>query len=139
MGSYLSMNDGISVNKNPEIKQNINKIRNQLTLEKLCNAFNEYMTECYPQEELTWEQFDSIFSPIFNNCEPLFRAFVERHTVNIYEIIIAMVVFVKGVEFEDKLLFIFKTFDVDSGGSLDRKELSKFLMCAIVGLCKIIG
>ena len=42
-------------------------------------------------------------------------------------------------EFEEKLLTIFKAFDFDGGGSLDRKELSKFMICAIKGLCKIIG
>jgi len=28
---------------------------------------------------------------------------------------------------------------MDDGGSIDRKELSKFLFSAIVGLCKLIG
>jgi len=37
------------------------------------------------------------------------------------------------------VLTVFKAFDIDGGGSLDRKELSKFLMCGIFGLCKIIG
>ena len=32
---------------------------------------------------------------------------------------------------------IFKAFDVSGDGVLDRKELSKFVMCAILGLCKI--
>lgn len=45
----------------------------------------------------------------------------------------------KNVEFEEKLLTIFKAFDVDGGGSLDRKELSKFLQCAVNGVCKLIG
>jgi Ca2+-binding EF-hand superfamily protein len=30
-------------------------------------------------------------------------------------------------------------FDIDGGGTIDRKELSKFLLSAIVGLCKLIG
>ena len=34
---------------------------------------------------------------------------------------------------------IFKAFDVSGDGNLDRKELSKFLMCSICGLCKITG
>jgi len=59
--------------------------------------------------------------------------------INIYEVLISLVVFEIQAEFEDKVLTIFKAFDVDGGGSLDRKELSKFLMCAIMGLCKIIG
>ena len=52
---------------------------------------------------------------------------------------IALIVFVKDVEFDERLLTIFKAFDVDGGGTLDRKELSKFLMCSIIGLCKILG
>ena len=42
-------------------------------------------------------------------------------------------------DFEEKILTVFKAFDVDGGGTLDRKELSKFLKCAINGLCKVIG
>ena len=63
----------------------------------------------------------------------------ERHVINIYEVFIALIIFDAKAEFEDKLLTIFKAFDVDGGGSLDRKELGKFLMCAIIGLCKLIG
>ena len=88
---------------------------------------------------MTWEEFDCIFSPILNNCEPIWNCLAEMHKINIYEVLITLVVFVKNAEFEDKLLTIFKAFDVDGGGSLDRKELSKFLMCAIIGLCKIVG
>ena len=63
----------------------------------------------------------------------------ERHIINIYEVFIALVVFCKNVEFEDKILMVFKAFDVSGDGNLDRKELSKFLMCSICGLCKITG
>ena len=49
------------------------------------------------------------------------------HRINIYEVFISLIIFVKGAEFEEKLLTIFKAFDIDGGGSLDRKELSKFL------------
>ena len=102
-------------------------------------AFNDYMEACYPKEDLSWEEFDSIFSPILNNCETLYKVLGERHIINIYEVLITLTIFVKNAEFEDKTLTIFKAFDVDGGGSLDRKELSKFLMCAIIGLCKILG
>ena len=117
----------------------MNQLRNKITLEKLCMAFNDYMEDCYPKEDLTWEEFDTIFSPILNNCETVFKVLGERHIINIYEVLITLIIFVKNAEFEDKTLTIFKAFDVDGGGSLDRKELSKFLMCAIIGLCKILG
>ena len=74
---------------------------------------------------------------MLNNCEPLYKILSERHIINIYEVFIALVVFVKDVEFEEKVLMIFKAFDVSGDGCLDRKELSKFLMCAILGLCKL--
>ena len=68
-----------------------------------------------------------------------YKILSERHIINIYEVFISLVVFVKDVEFEDKVLMIFKAFDVSGDGCLDRKELSKFLMCAILGLCKLTG
>ena len=34
---------------------------------------------------------------------------------------------------------LFKAFDVDAGGTLDRQELEKFLICGISGLCKMVG
>jgi Ca2+-binding EF-hand superfamily protein len=34
---------------------------------------------------------------------------------------------------------VFVAFDIDDGGTIDRKELSKFLFSSIVGLCKLLG
>ena len=92
-------------------------------------AFNDYMQLIYPTEDMTWEEFDSIFSPILNNCERLWNILEEQHNVNIYEVFISLIIFVQNSEFEDKLFTIFKAFDTDGDGSLDRKELSKFLIC----------
>ena len=47
-------------------------------------------------------------------------------------------IFVKDAEYNEKLLCIFKAFDVDNGGTLDRRELAKFLLCSIVGICKLL-
>ena len=58
--------------------------------------------------------------------------------INIYELLISLVVFETHSEFEEKVLTIFKAFDIDGGGELDRRELTKFLKCGIVGLCKMI-
>ena len=62
----------------------------------------------------------------------------ERGIVNIYEILISLAVFEPHSEFEDKALMIFKAFDVDGGGTLDKVETVKFLTCAINGLCKMV-
>jgi Ca2+-binding EF-hand superfamily protein len=34
---------------------------------------------------------------------------------------------------------VFVAFDIDDGGTIDRKELSKFLHSSIVGLCRLLG
>ena len=62
----------------------------------------------------------------------------ERGIINIYEILISLAVFEPHSEFEDKALMIFKAFDVDGGGTLDKAETVKFLTCAILGLCKMV-
>ena len=131
------MTEGASLNSNQEARKRIQMLRKQISLEKLCAVFNDYILECYPKEELTWTEFDSVFSSVLNNCEPLYKILSERHIINIYEVFISLVVFLQDVEFEDKVLMIFKAFDVSGDGVLDRKELSKFVMCAILGLCKI--
>ena len=67
------MAEGMSLNSNEEARKRIQMIRKQLTLEKLCSVFNDYIQESYPKEELTFSEFDSIFSPLLNNCEPLYK------------------------------------------------------------------
>jgi len=34
---------------------------------------------------------------------------------------------------------LFSAFDLDGGGSIDRKELAVFIMEAVIVLCKIVG
>ena len=48
-----------------------------------------------------------------------------------------MTVFSNG-DFDLKLLGLFKSFDVDNGGTIDRQELMVFLFAAIKGLCKLL-
>ena len=59
--------------------------------------------------------------------------------INIYEVFITSAIFVKNTEYEQKLLCIFKAFDIDGGGTLDRKELTKFILCSVLGICKILN
>ena len=54
-----------------------------------------------------------------------------------YEAFVAMTVFSDG-EFDMKLLGLFRSFDVDDGGTIDRKELLVFLNSAVYGLCKLL-
>lgn len=61
MGSYLNT-EGDSLAKNPAAKRLIDQVRDKITLENLCMVFNAYMLEIYPKEDMTWEEFDNIFS-----------------------------------------------------------------------------
>ena len=95
------------------------------------------MEDCYPEENLTWDEFDAIFSPTFNDCSPLFNTLQENGQINIYEVFIVCAIFVKNIGYSEKLQCIFKAFDIDNDGTLDRKELAKFLMCSVLGICKL--
>ena len=138
MGQYLQT-EGSALSQNPKVFKLVNQLRAKLTLENLCEVFNDYMQECYPKEDLTWTEFDMIFSPVLNDCDNIFQLLNTNFMINIYEVFITFVIFIKNAEFDEKLLLIFKAFDTDGGGSLDRQELSKFLMCTVLGLCKILG
>ena len=137
MGQYLQTS-GAAISKNEEARNLVNSLRNKLTIEMLFECFKFYMQDVYPREDMSWEEFDQIFSPALNNCQPLFKALSENGAANIYEVFITSAIFSKNVEYEDKLLCIFKAFDIDGGGTLDRRELSKFIMCTINGICKIL-
>jgi Ca2+-binding EF-hand superfamily protein len=63
---------------------------------------------------------------------------LEGGLVDIYESFIALTIFSQG-HFDDKIRAVFVVFDIDGGGSIDRKELSKFLLASIVGICKLLG
>ena len=137
MGQYLQTS-GQSINRNEDTRNLVNSLRAKLTVEKLLQCFSYYMEDCYPKEDLTWDEFDSIFSASLNDCRPLFNQLKEHNHVHIYEVFIICAIFVKDAEYNEKLLCIFKAFDVDNGGTLDRRELAKFILCSIVGICKLL-
>ena len=116
----------------------VNQLRSKLTVENLLQCFSYYMEDCYPREDLNWEEFDHIFSSTLNNCRPTYEALQENSLVNIYEVFIICAIFVTDTDYNEKLLCIFKAFDIDDGGTLDRRELAKFLMCSIMGICKLL-
>ena len=79
-------------------------------------------------------------SPMLNNPEPLFKVLSDNsNQVNFYEAFIVMVLFCRHAEYEDRLRLVFDSFDIDGGGSMDRRELSQFISAAIFGLSKAIG
>ena len=77
MGAHLNTS-GHSLAKNPEARKLVNNLRSKITLEKLCLAFNDYMNDCYPKEDLTYEEYDAIFGQLLNNTEPLFNTLSEN-------------------------------------------------------------
>ena len=82
-------------------------------------------------------EFDEIFSPILNDTTGCFNKLQKEGLVEIYEAFVGMTVFSEG-EFDLKLLGMYRSFDVDNGGTIDRKEMLSFLFAAIFGLCKLL-
>lgn len=90
--------------------------------------------------KLSWEEFDNIMSPMLNNPLQLFNTLADAsQQVNFYEAFIVMVLFCRKAEYEERLRLVFESFDIDSGGNLDRRELGQFINASIFGLCKVIG
>ena len=73
------------------------------------------------------QDFDLLFSPMINNPIRLFEFLKEGHSINVLEVFIALVLFCKNAEYDDRIQLIFNLFDLDGGGTLDRKEISKLL------------
>lgn len=85
------------------------------------------------------EEFDDIFSPMLNNTTHFFNFFREGNTCNFYEIIISLIFFVLGMDYDERIQLIFSLFDVDASGELDKKEMSKLLNLSVYGLAKLAG
>lgn len=49
-----------------------------------------------------------------------------------------MTIFSEG-DFDLKLQGLYRSFDIDNGGSIDRNELMQFLQSAVFGLCKLLS
>lgn len=63
----------------------------------------------------------------------------EGHNISVLETFIALVLFCKKADYDDRIQLVFNVFDADHGGTLDRKETSKMLQSSIFGLCKLAG
>ena len=77
MGNYLKTS-GTSLAKNPKAFRLVNNLRSKMTLEKICTCFNLYMQDCYPKEELTFDEYDACFCQMLNNTVPLFEVLSVR-------------------------------------------------------------
>ena len=76
---------------------------------------------------------------MINNPASLFEFFREGYNVNVLEVSIALVIFCHDAEYDDRIQLVFNLFDLDGGGSLDRREISKLLQATIYGLTKLAG
>ena len=99
----------------------------------------DYRETLSPKENINWEEFDQLISPMINNPLPLFNFLKEGHNINFLETIISLVIFTKNAEYDDRIQLIFSVFDDDGGGSLDRKEATKLVQSTIYGLAKLAG
>ena len=68
---------------------------------------------------MSQEEFDDVFSPILNDTSKCYTKLQKDGRVDIYEAFVAMTVFSNG-DYDFKLLGMFKSFDVDNGGTIDR-------------------
>ena len=100
-------------------------------------AFDDYYKCYYPKDDLDYEQFNDVFSAVINNTQVVFSKLENCGYVDIYEAFVALTVFSFG-DFDVKLLGLFRSFDTDNGGTIDKQEFLKFLQSAIQGLCKLL-
>lgn len=133
MGNYLNVKPLEKGRDQSALKQ-----FKRIKTDDLFVVFTDYYNTIYPRKQLKQEEFDEIFSPILNNIGNVFnRLKKDGDVVDMYEAFVGMTVFSKG-DFDKKLLGLFRSFDVDNGGTIDRQELLMFMYSAIYGLCKLL-
>ena len=74
---------------------------------------------------------------MINNPRPLYEFFRDGLIVNIYEVFIALCLFVKDAEYDDRIQLVFNLFDTSGDNQLDRKEMAKLIQSTIYGMLKI--
>ena len=79
---------------------------------------------------MNYEEFTDVFSSVLNNTWDVFSKLETAQEVDIYEAFVAMTVFSFG-DFDLKLQGLFRSFDTDNGGTIDKQEFLKFLISAI--------
>lgn len=136
MGNFLQISP---TNKYDKSLTNQLKQRTLKEITECITVLQEDYADC---QCLTYDQFEDIFCPIFDDPEPFFKILQNEHdlegTVDIYETLAAIVIF-SGERFEKKAAFTFKLFDFDHNGTLERSEIILTLQSAVRGLCKFVN
>jgi len=98
----------------------------------------EFYAEYYPDlTTLNFEQFDDIFSPVFNDIEETFGMVSGgKEVVDWYETL-ALVVLGCNAQPEAKVAYLFQLFDFDGSGNISTKEFQMTLEACIRGLSKV--
>ena len=146
MGNYFKVPEGVKTNK--KFIKFFRKCKccirlSLLLIEKLQSVFEcyEYYHKVQHQKpSLNQDEFDDVFCSLLNDCQEYFKLLEDKESkqASFHEAFVALTVFTKG-EFESKIRGLFMAFDLDSSGSIDKKELLNLLQNAIYGLCKLIG
>ena len=135
MGSYLN----VPSHKDRDL--NMLKLLRKICPHEVFKAFDEYYAKYYPLSKLNYDQFNEIYCNTINDTKKAFDKLKDgtddKAKVNMYEAFVAMTCFSDG-HFDLKLIGLFKSFDIDDGGTIDRNELQTFLFSAIKGLCKLL-
>ena len=85
-------------------------------------AFSDYFEQYHPKSTLNYEMFTDIFSDVINNTRKCYSKLEKDGSVDMYEAFVAMTVFSSG-DFDIKLKGLFRSFDTDDGGTIDKQEL----------------
>ena len=132
MGSYLN----VPSHKDRDL--NMLKLLRKINPHEVFKAFDEYYAKYYPILKLNYDQFNDVYCNTINDTKKAFDKLKDvTGYVNMMEAFVAMTSFSDG-HFDLKLRGLFKSFDIDDGGTIDRNELQTFLFSAIKGLCKLL-
>ena len=131
MGGFLA--------KEPETKmaKSTVKFLRSIALVNIFECYEYYVKRYDPNNELTRDEFDDVFSPILNDTEVYFNKLVQDDKADFFEALAAMTMFSKG-EFNTKINSLYQIYDADGSGEIDRDELKTFLRSGILGLCKLL-
>lgn len=140
MGNFL-FNSSLQIRDKHDKKQLarvnfISYIKKRIRLNQLPEIYEDFYKAYYPQFLLEKDQFDDVFSPLLNVTETFFEIVQERGRADFYMGMVGLVLFSQG-EFEEKVSFLYQMFNTDGGSDMDRKEMGKFFLSSIQGLCKI--
>jgi Ca2+-binding EF-hand superfamily protein len=101
----------------------------KVKVQKLFLSAEDYFTNFHTKGiiDLDKEQFKEVFSPALNNCNRIFNKLKNTEDrVNFSEAFVSMTIFSEGM-FDTKLQGLYRSFDIDNGGTIDRSELMTLL------------